>query len=268
MNAAALGAFEGAGQVFAIWSDKRDSDAEAWRHLWDAYDGLRKATAGQTALRAYAAVEDARLLEGDLSRLRRLKDAGFSLIGLTWSGDGPICSAHDAALDGGLTPFGRSVVAECLTLGLIPDLSHASHKTADQVLTMAESAGKPVCFSHSAFASLCPHSRNLTDEEARRVAALGGVIGIPLVCAFLGGGDLSAVCAQLTRAYENGVGEATCLGCDFDGTTDLPGGLRGLRDLPRLAEALSDAGFSACAIERMTWGTAAAFFERWGAPTV
>ena len=92
------------------------------------------------------------------------------------------------AEDGGLTPFGREVVAEMERVGMQVCLSHTGHRTVHEVL---EIATRPVMFSHSNCAALHAHPRNIPDELIRACAAQGGVVGINGVGIFLGRNDIS-----------------------------------------------------------------------------
>ncbi len=88
--------------------------------------------------------------------------------------------------DGGLTDFGRVVIAEMERVGMLVCLSHTGHRTARDVLAMAT---QPVIFSHSNCAALRAHPRNISDDLIRACAATGGVVGINGVGAFLGEND-------------------------------------------------------------------------------
>jgi membrane dipeptidase len=91
--------------------------------------------------------------------------------------------------DGGLTNFGRAMVAEMERVGMLLCLSHTGHRTVREVLAMAT---QPLIFSHSNCAALHPHPRNITDELIRACAATGGVVGINGVGIFLGKNDISS----------------------------------------------------------------------------
>ena len=64
------------------------------------------------------------------------------------------------ASDGGLTKWGRSLIAEMERVGMMLDLSHVGARTS---LEAMEAATRPVLFTHSNAASVQPHYRNLTD---------------------------------------------------------------------------------------------------------
>ena len=91
--------------------------------------------------------------------------------------------------DGGLTNFGRAMVAEMERVGMLLCLSHTGHRTVREVLAMAR---QPLIFSHSNCAALHAHPRNIPDELIRACAATGGVVGINGVGIFLGKNDISS----------------------------------------------------------------------------
>lgn len=90
--------------------------------------------------------------------------------------------------DGGLTSFGRSVVAEMERVGMQVCLSHTGYRTARDVLALAT---KPVIFSHSNARAIHDHPRNIPDDLIRACAATGGVVGVNGVGIFLGNNDTS-----------------------------------------------------------------------------
>ena len=95
--------------------------------------------------------------------------------------------------------------------------------------------------SHTGVTATCDNNRNLTDDQLRRVAANGGVVGIgyfeAAVC------EISA--ASIARAIRHtadvaGI-EHVALGSDFDGATVTPFDASGL---VQITEALLAQGFS------------------------
>ena len=56
--------------------------------------------------------------------------------------------------------------------GLMVDLSHAAEKSFYDAL---EISSTPIVCSHSSSRTLCDHPRNLTDDQLRALAQVGGV---------------------------------------------------------------------------------------------
>jgi len=100
--------------------------------------------------------------------------------------------------DGGLTSFGRKLVAEMERVGMLLDLSHCGRRTSMQAL---QQATRPVVFSHSNVDKLYPHYRNLTDEMIRACAATGGMVGLSGSSMYLG--DPAAKTAALFRHLDH-----------------------------------------------------------------
>jgi membrane dipeptidase len=90
--------------------------------------------------------------------------------------------------DGGLTAYGRAVIAEMNRVGMIVCCSHTGHRTAMDVM---QASSAPVIFSHSNARALHDHYRNIPDDLVRACAATGGVVGINGLSTFLGNQDAS-----------------------------------------------------------------------------
>jgi membrane dipeptidase len=88
----------------------------------------------------------------------------------------------DGGEHGGLSAFGREVIARCNDLGLMVDVSHAAKSTTLQAIAASR---LPIIASHSAAYALNPHPRNMSDEEMKALAAKGGVIQIVAFDAYL-----------------------------------------------------------------------------------
>ena len=264
-------------QSAAVWSDCRFSDEDAWGEylrisehfarevestpyaiLGRTAEDLRRAN--QTGERCFIpAVEDARILSGDLTRLDVLKNNGVRFLTLMWAGESCIGGSHDT--DKPLTDFGRSVVERCFELHIIPDVSHASRAVTADVLQLAKAHGKPIIATHSNAYSVHPHTRNLTDEEFRAIAERGGIVGISLCPEHLCAGkcDIEAVADHIRHYIRLGGENSVCLGCDFDGIGETPDGLENVSCLPRLADHLSAVGIPVRVTDKLFFDNAYGF---------
>ena len=128
-------------------------------------------------------MEGGHVLEGSLGALRTFWELGARYLTLTHNTTNPLAdSATDAPQHGGLSAFGREVVAEMNRLGMLVDLSHVAPDTMADAL---DASHAPVIFSHSAARAVCDVARNVPDEILRRVPANGGVVMVTFVSGFV-----------------------------------------------------------------------------------
>ena len=83
---------------------------------------------------------------------------------------------------GGLTPFGREMIAHLNARRMLVDLSHANSQTMKETIAASKA---PVIISHTACMAVHENRRNTADENLRALAARGGVVGICQMRPFL-----------------------------------------------------------------------------------
>ena len=117
--------------------------------------------------------------------------------------------------DGGLSGYGREVVAEMNRVGIMCDLSHVGARTSEEVIRESK---KPVCYSHCLPSGLKEHPRNKSDAELKFIAEHGGFVGVTMFAPFLKKGIDSTIddYAEAIEYVMNLVGEdAIGIGTDF-----------------------------------------------------
>ena len=133
-------------------------------------------------------IEGANAVGDQLSLVQQYYDLGVRWMALAYNRNNRVGGGCQDD-DGGLTAFGREVVAEMERVGMQVCVSHTGHRTARDVVAVAT---RPVIFSHSNCAALHAHPRNIPDDLIRACAASGGVVGINGVGIFLGPNDISS----------------------------------------------------------------------------
>jgi membrane dipeptidase len=127
--------------------------------------------------------EGGHCINGSLGVLRSLFALGVRYLTLTHNDNvGWADSATDEPDCGGLSDFGREVVAEMQRLGMLVDLSHVAVSTMNDAL---DAARAPVIFSHSSARALTDNPRNVPDDVLRRLAVNGGVCMVAFVPFFV-----------------------------------------------------------------------------------
>ena len=146
-------------------------------------DGRRTFAEGKIAL--FMGMENGTPIEGELANLDHFHARGIRYITLCHSRDNHICdSSYDERhTHGGLTEFGREVVARMNELGIMVDVSHISD---DAFWDVMEITAAPAIASHSSLRHFVPgFERNMSDEMVRRLAENGGVVQINFGSSFL-----------------------------------------------------------------------------------
>lgn len=137
-----------------------------------AADIRRISKAGKIA--SLMGVEGGHQIDGRLSVLRRYHDLGVRYMTLTHTKSLPWADAStDDPRSGGLSTFGRQVVAEMNRIGMIVDISHVSDATLAAVLAVTKA---PVMASHSSARALDSAPRNIPDDLLAKIGANGGVV--------------------------------------------------------------------------------------------
>ena len=154
---------------------------DVFEMAYTADDVFRIHKAGRIA--SLVGIEGGHQINDSLAVLRQMYAAGARYMTLThalntrWADSATANPAH-----GGLTPFGKAVVAEMNRLGMLVDLSHVSDETMKDALEVAQA---PVIFSHSGAKGAAEHARNVSDEVLGLVKANRGVVMINFMTTYV-----------------------------------------------------------------------------------
>ena len=166
-----------------------------------------------------------------LAAIRQFFDLGARYITTTHNCDNAFATAASTVAAGGedhgLTTFGEEYVKEMNRLGMMIDLSHTSHQTMRDVLSLTRS---PIIFSHSGAYSVQKHLRHVPDDVLRSVKRNGGIVMVTFVCRFLNmqHPELASIHDVVDHIVyiANLIGwEHVGVGSDFSGTPGAPIGL-------------------------------------------
>jgi len=237
-------------RTWSILLERARYQAGKLRHFARRSDGRLTVITNRSQLRAYLqrrqtepditagflGLEGTHALEGELDNVDVLFGAGFRMLGLTHFFDTEVGGSAHGVHKGGLTPFGLRVVQRAERLGMAIDLAHASAALIADVLDVAT---RPVIVSHTGLRGTCDNQRNLSDEQLRRIAGNGGVVGIGFWPTAVCGNDAAAIARAIVYGIQQIGAEHIALGSDFDGAVGAPFDASGLA---LITQTLMDAG--------------------------
>ncbi|MBU5441843.1 dipeptidase [Paenibacillus sp. MSJ-34] len=220
----------------------------------------QEASSGNKRIGALLSLEGADGLEADLTKLRICSYLGVRFLGITWNYANWAADGVQEARKGGFTAKGRRLVQECNRLGMLMDVSHLTERGFWQ---LAEWAEKPFIASHSNAYAVCPHPRNLRDEQIKHIIGMDGRIGITFVPSFVAAGKRAAVddiLRHIDHVCALGGERHIMFGSDFDGIEEWVEGLEHAGQYAQLRDSLSR-HYRQELVERFLHGNASAYLK-------
>lgn len=200
---------------------------------------------------AILALEGCDAIGTDILKLKTLIRLGVSSVGLTWNYANGVADGVLEERGAGLSRFGKRVVEVLNESRTWIDVSHLSERGFWDVMEW----GDYPYASHSNAYSLCPHPRNLRDEQIKALIDRDSVMGITFVPNFLSGKP-SATITDVLRHLEHvcalGGENHVGFGSDFDGSDQLVTELSSIREYENLKNEL-EKYYSAIQVEKFLY---------------
>jgi membrane dipeptidase len=205
-------------QMFSIFCDGEQKEPYNYanREIDSVYEWVRrnpskmmmvynpadlKTAIKQKKLAALLGMEGGHMIENDLNKLDALYKRGVRYMTITWNNSTSWATSaayetsqapsksppkgetsEDSARKLGLTDLGISVIKKMNELGMMIDVSHLGEQSFWDITKIST---KPIIASHSCVWNLCPHRRNLKDEQIKAIAKSGGVVFLNFYSGFI-----------------------------------------------------------------------------------
>ena len=190
--------FESSVADVSRWNRLIRNHPDALLKVWTAGDIERAAREGKVGI--IQGFQNAAMMGDDAGRVGTFAGLGVKVIQLTYNVANQLGHGSMVPENGGLTDFGRDVVAELNATSTLVDLSHSGEQTC---LDAIEASAAPVAITHTGCRAVTDLPRNKTDRELRLVAEGGGIVGVyfmPFLAA-----DGMAVADDVVRHIEHAV---------------------------------------------------------------
>jgi membrane dipeptidase len=139
-------------------------------------------------------------VEDELRFVRIFFQLGIRMMHLTYNRRNMIGDGCAEPSNGGLSDFGRAVVAEMNRIGVIVDIAHSGWQTSLEAALVSD---RPIVASHTVCNSVHEHIRAKPDNVIRAICDGDGFIGICCIPRFLGGsGDIAAMMKHIDYAVK------------------------------------------------------------------
>ena len=169
---------------------------------------------------------------------------GVRIASLVWNHENPFGHPAVGGNTHGLPGLGKKLVKRLNEQHIAVDVSHLNAAGVRDVLKYSKA---PLIATHSCCDALCPHPRNLTDEQLKAIFEVGGYVGINFYPTFLsptGIADLDTVVDHIQHMAELGGAKYIGMGSDFDGIETHPAGLEHAGCVYGLLDRMRGRGFS------------------------
>lgn len=183
-------------------------------------------------------VQGGHVLEGDLANVARLREAGVRMFAPAHVMDNALVGSSAGRRAGGLTDYGREVIAELEAQSIVVDLAHMSTVGIAEASPLLKRA---FVLSHTGLTECRDVSRNLPASLVAEVGAAGGLVGIVLATRLLGGSTLDAAVRTIRLAIDSAGADHVAFGSDMDGALRM---LIDIEGLPALTAALLESDIS------------------------
>ena len=156
-------------------------------------------------------------IEDDISLVEKVHQLGCRFMQLTYNNQSLLATGCYEKVDSGVTNFGREVIREMNSVGLVVDMSHSSEKSTLDAIDLSE---KPIAITHANPTFWHPAIRNKSSDLLKVLSDSGGMLGLSLYphhlkdnsnCTLESFCEMVAKTAEIMDVTKIGIGSDLCL---------------------------------------------------------
>ena len=156
-------------------------------------------------------------IEDDIRLVEKVHKLGCRFMQLTYNNQSLLATGCYEKVDSGVTNFGREVIKEMNSVGLVVDMSHSAEKSTLDAIELSE---KPIAITHANPSFWHPAKRNKSSELLKILSDSGGILGLSLYphhlkdntnCTLDSFCEMIAKTAEIMDVKKIGIGSDLCL---------------------------------------------------------
>ena len=203
-------------------------------------------------------------MRAKVERVHEFYRYGIRMAALTWNNENEIGHSAKSGSKEGIKPCGWEILRAMAELKMAADTSHLNEAGFWDLI---DRHSQPPMASHSCAKALCPHFRNLTDEQIRAMVSRGGWIGVNFYPSFLsadGHASVATICDHIDHMCQLGAAKNVGFGSDFDGIETTPVDCTSPADVPKILDELRRRGYSEEAVADIAGDNFLNYYRRLG----
>ena len=156
-------------------------------------------------------------IEDDINLVEKVHQLGCRFMQLTYNNQSLLATGCYEKVDSGVTNFGREVIREMNSVGLVVDMSHSAEKSTLDAIEFSE---KPIAITHANPSFWHPAKRNKSSDLLKILSDSGGMLGLSLYphhlkdntnCTLDSFCEMVAKTAEIMDVKKIGIGSDLCL---------------------------------------------------------
>ena len=170
---------------------------------------------GKTAI--FFGFQNCSPIEDDIKLVEKIHELGCRFMQLTYNNQSLLATGCYEKVDSGVTNFGREVIKEMNSVGVVIDMSHSAEKSTLDAIELSE---KPIAITHANPSFWHPAKRNKSSDLLKILSDSGGILGLSLYphhlknntnCTLESFCEMVAKTAEIMNVKQVGIGSDLCL---------------------------------------------------------
>lgn len=160
---------------FGKWNSYFANNSDLITPIKEADDIIKAKESGKVGV--FLGAQNCSLIDDEIALVEVMRQLGLLIMQLTYNNQSLLATGCYEKQDGGITRFGKQVIAEMNRVGMIVDMSHSSEYSTLEAIDISN---RPICISHANPKFAHDGLRNKSNEVLKSLSKNKGLFGFSL----------------------------------------------------------------------------------------